>query len=33
MLNSTLLQFDWQTLLAAVLVVVAILWIYFAFTS
>jgi hypothetical protein len=33
MLASTLLLFDWQALLAAVLVVLALLWIHFAFTS
>ena len=33
MLASTLLLFDWQALLAAVVVVIAFLWIHFAFTS
>jgi hypothetical protein len=33
MLASTLLLFDWQAYLTAVFVVIAFLWIHFAFTT
>lgn len=33
MLASTLLSYDWQALVAAVVVVIALLWFHFAFTS